>query len=73
MTIKLKKVKILMTAKKQPLILVCNDDGIFSKGIKALADVASEFGEVQVVAPDRQQSAVGSCHYRYNATAGTGI
>jgi 5'-nucleotidase len=48
-----------MTAKKQPLILVCNDDGIFSKGIKALADVASEFGEVQVVAPDRQQSAVG--------------
>ncbi len=48
-----------MTAKKQPLILVCNDDGIFSNGIKALADVASEFGEVQVVAPDRQQSAVG--------------
>lgn len=48
-----------MTAKKQPLILVCNDDGIFSNGIKALADTASEFGEVKVVAPDRQQSAVG--------------
>lgn len=42
-----------------PLILVCNDDGIFSPGIKALAEVASEFGEVVVVAPDRQQSAVG--------------
>jgi len=41
------------------LILVCNDDGIFSPGIKALAEVASEFGEVVVVAPDRQQSAVG--------------
>lgn len=41
------------------LILVCNDDGIFSKGIRALADVAAEFGEVAIVAPDRQQSAVG--------------
>ncbi|MCH8568650.1 MAG: 5'/3'-nucleotidase SurE [Balneolales bacterium] len=44
---------------KDRLILVCNDDGIFSKGIQALADVAAEFGEVRVVAPDRQQSAVG--------------
>tara|TARA_R110002124_G_scaffold284802_2_gene462481 strand:- start:486 stop:1247 length:762 start_codon:yes stop_codon:yes gene_type:complete len=43
----------------KPLILVCNDDGIFSPGIKALAEVASVFGEVVVVAPDRQQSAVG--------------
>lgn len=46
-------------SKSKPLILVCNDDGIFSPGIKALAEVASEFGEVIVVAPDRQQSAVG--------------
>lgn len=41
------------------LILVCNDDGIFSNGIRALADVARDFGDVAVVAPDRQQSAVG--------------
>lgn len=41
------------------IILVCNDDGIFSKGIRALADVAAEFGQVWIVAPDRQQSAVG--------------
>ena len=41
------------------LILICNDDGIFSKGIRALAELASEFGEVAIVAPDRQQSAVG--------------
>jgi 5'-nucleotidase len=41
------------------LILVCNDDGIFSPGISALADVAKKFGDVAVVAPDRQQSAVG--------------
>ncbi len=44
---------------KKPLILVCNDDGIFSPGIKALAQVAEEFGDVALVAPDRQQSAVG--------------
>lgn len=43
----------------KPLILVCNDDGIFSNGIKALTEVASEFGDVEIIAPDRQQSAVG--------------
>lgn len=43
----------------QPLILVCNDDGIFSPGILALAEVADEFGQVEIIAPDRQQSAVG--------------
>ena len=48
-----------MNEAKKPLILVSNDDGIYSKGIKALAEVASEFGEVIIVAPDRQQSAVG--------------
>lgn len=48
-----------MSEKKKPLILVCNDDGIFSKGIMALVEVADEFGDVEVVAPDRQQSAVG--------------
>lgn len=49
-----------MTAKKsRPLILVSNDDGIFSNGIKALAETAAEFGDIEVVAPDRQQSAVG--------------
>jgi len=49
-----------MTAKKsRPLILVSNDDGIFSNGIKALAEAAAEFGDIEVVAPDRQQSAVG--------------
>lgn len=46
-------------SKSKPLILVCNDDGFFSPGIKALAEVAAEFGEVVIVAPDRQQSAVG--------------
>lgn len=43
----------------KPVILVCNDDGIFSPGIKALAEVSAEFGEVQIIAPDREQSAAG--------------
>ena len=44
---------------KKPLILVTNDDGITAKGIRALIEVASEFGEVVVVAPDSPQSGKG--------------
>jgi len=39
-------------------ILVCNDDGIYSPGLAALAAVASRFGEVRVVAPDVEQSSM---------------
>jgi len=41
------------------LILVTNDDGIDSPGIQALAQAMHRIGDVIVVAPDRQQSAVG--------------
>src|SRR3954464_5802446 len=37
-------------------ILIANDDGIYSPGISALAEVASEFGDVRIVAPDVEQS-----------------
>jgi len=40
-------------------ILITNDDGINSEGLKALAEVLRELGEVSIVAPDRQRSAVG--------------
>lgn len=40
-------------------ILVSNDDGIFSPGLTALAEVASQFGDVVIFAPDFEQSAVG--------------
>ena len=40
-------------------ILVSNDDGIYSPGIAALAEVAAEFGTVRVVAPEFEQSSVG--------------
>jgi 5'-nucleotidase len=47
------------STEKRPLILVTNDDGISSKGIKSLIDVAVLFGEVVVVAPDKPQSGMG--------------
>ena len=40
-----------------PLILVSNDDGIHSAGLAALVDAVRPFGELVVVAPDREQSA----------------
>ncbi len=40
-------------------ILVTNDDGIFSPGLKALVTALSTLGKVSVVAPDVEQSAVG--------------
>lgn len=52
-------------------ILITNDDGIYSPGIKALAEVAAAFGEVRIVAPDVEQSSMGHAitasrplHYR---------
>ena len=44
---------------KKPLILVTNDDGITAPGIRALVDVASQIGDVVVVAPDSPQSGMG--------------
>lgn len=40
-------------------MLVTNDDGIYSPGIKALAEVAAKFGNVRIVAPDVEQSSMG--------------
>lgn len=40
-------------------ILISNDDGISSRGIQVLAKYLSELGDVIVVAPSTEQSAVG--------------
>jgi 5'-nucleotidase len=37
-------------------ILISNDDGYFSPGIEALNEIAREFGEVTVIAPERDRS-----------------
>ena len=46
-------------AKRKPLILVTNDDGITAPGIRSLVEVMKDLGEVVVVAPDSPQSGMG--------------
>ncbi len=43
----------------KPLILVSNDDGISSRGLRVLVGLMKELGEVMVVAPDSPQSGMG--------------
>src|SRR5512134_2542779 len=42
-----------------PRILVTNDDGVHSEGIQALADALRALGEVTVIAPHQESSAIG--------------
>ena len=52
------------------LILCTNDDGYRALGLRTLADVAREMGEVRIVAPDREQSATShslTMHYPLRA------
>ncbi len=41
-------------------ILVSNDDGVNAEGLKVLVKRLKEMADVVVVAPDREQSAVGT-------------
>ncbi len=63
----------------RPSVLVANDDGIFSPGIKALAFALAQDFNVTVVAPDVEQSAVGHgitirrpLRFKHTASAGFG-
>ncbi len=38
-------------------ILCTNDDGYMARGLRVLAEAARTLGEVEIVAPDREQSA----------------
>ena len=44
----------------RPLILITNDDGIHARGIQHLMDVAQAFGDLVVMAPERNASGL-SC------------
>lgn len=44
---------------KKPHILITNDDGIHAPGILSLIEVALEFGQITVVAPNSPQSGMG--------------
>ncbi len=46
-------------AEKKKVILISNDDGIRSEGIKRLVAALKRIGVVYVVAPDRERSAAG--------------
>lgn len=41
----------------KPLLLITNDDGLGAKGLKHLYTIAQEFGDVVVMAPERNASA----------------
>ncbi len=41
-----------------PLILVVNDDGVYAPGIRALREAVEPLGQVVIVAPERDKSAV---------------
>ncbi len=45
--------------KSRPLILLTNDDGIHAEGLRYLSMAAGSLGEVRIVAPAAEQSAVG--------------
>ena len=54
-------------------ILVTNDDGYLALGIRALVEAAEAHGDVQVVAPDREQSATShslTMHHPLRVRAG---
>ena len=42
-----------------PRILVTNDDGVHAEGIKALTDAVAHLGDITVVAPIQEASAIG--------------
>ena len=44
---------------RMPRILVTNDDGVHSEGIRALADALAHLGDVTIVAPIQEASAIG--------------
>jgi 5'-nucleotidase len=53
-----------------PLVLLTNDDGVSAPGIQALFEALSGIGDLAVVAPDRDQSAVShmiSLHHALRA------
>ncbi|HAK44743.1 MAG TPA: 5'/3'-nucleotidase SurE [Spirochaeta sp.] len=46
----------------KPLILLTNDDGIKSPGLRALAEELGKIGEIWVAAPHTQQTSAGRSH-----------
>lgn len=56
---KTKAQKPAKSAKKEPVILITNDDGVTAPGIAALVDSVRDLGKIVVIAPDKAQSGMG--------------
>lgn len=54
----------------KPLILITNDDGIYSPGLRAAAEAVADLGELLIAAPHSQQTSMGRAFPR---TADLGI
>lgn len=52
-------VKKQIKKKEKPVILITNDDGIASPGIRNLIEAVKDLGKIVVVAPDKPQSGMG--------------
>jgi 5'-nucleotidase len=48
-----------MIMKQRPLILLVNDDGIYSPGLAALIDAVHNLGDLLIAAPAKQQTSMG--------------
>src|ERR1041385_1572790 len=48
---------VMLRSARMPRILLTNDDGIYSEGLRKLAQALKPAGEILIVAPDREQSA----------------
>lgn len=53
-----KSIKYRSGKRKRPLLLVTNDDGVDSHGLKTLSDALKRLGDVLIVAPLTEQSAI---------------
>lgn len=51
--------KVKTSKKKQPVILITNDDSVNAPGIRALVEAVEGLGKIIVVAPDKPQSGMG--------------
>ena len=58
-TTRISAIRSPQSAIRNPLILITNDDGITSPGLRAAVQAAMPLGELLVVAPDRQWSGAG--------------
>ncbi len=50
----------------KPLILITNDDGVESPGLRAAAEAVVDIADVLVVAPDKQQSTMGRAFSKHD-------